>query len=497
MANTEEVQSYQPVSPETGPSGAGDLSIEWRGIQPVPLNDRYGGLARLGAIWFSSNMTPVSILVGVVGTTLGLSLTQTICAIVIGNVLGAIPVGLMSAMGTRTGAPQIALARLPFGKSVSLVSLLAYTEGILFLALAAIFGVQALQEVTHMPFLPALVITFAVEATVSLVGYELIHIFESIAAVLVIIGFIILTIATISKASSIHIHQTIHGSDAVGAFILMAAITFGYTVGWSPYASDYCRYLPPTTSRIKLFAWAAGALVVATVWLDILGVAAGAVLGNGSPTEAMYRLVGGGPLGIFLMFAIFVGVIAYIAPTDYSAGLQALAAGLRMRRPYITGITAVLCGLLTWWLNEGDLATKAENYILLTTYWITPFLAIITIDWWLRSRDNDPRRYDFPVYRMLHSGWKAATALVVGYVVSLPFSDTTVGSQWAQDSKGLSILFGSVSRSALHGGDLAFPVGFLAGGLIYSLLLAVSGGSKIRRTSLASDDEYVQAPLMG
>ena len=58
------------------------------------------------------------------------------------------------------------------------------------------------------------------------------------------------------------------------------------------------------------------------------------------------------------------------------------------------------------------------------------------------------------------------SALALGFVASLPFSNTTEGATLAAYGGVLKILFGSVSGH-ISGGDLAYPVGILVGGFAY------------------------------
>ena len=125
-----------------GPTHAGDLHVEWRGLESVPENLRYGTPRRLGTLWFAANLTPVALFIGVIGVTIGLNFWQNALAIGIGGALGSIPVALLSVTGMRSGYPQMALARLPFGKFITLIGVAVYAESVVFLAIAAIFGVK-------------------------------------------------------------------------------------------------------------------------------------------------------------------------------------------------------------------------------------------------------------------------------------------------------------------------------------------------------------------
>ncbi len=464
----------QAAENEVGPTHEGDLAIEWRGLMPVPPDKRYGGPFSMATLWFTSQLSPIPLYIGVIGAAsfIGLGIVPNVLAIVLGNILGAAAIGAISLMGPPSGAAQMVLARLPFGKSITLVGLVAYVESLIFVALGAIFGAQALQVIVNMPFAVALILVFGLEAVISVTGYELLHRFEKWMAVAVGIGFLILTVVVVSKAGSIHINQTMHGADAVGSFILMTAIAFGFAFGWAINATDYCRYLPATTSPRALFGWVFAGLFVGCVWLEVLGLAAASILPNLAPMNSIYQLLGGGFLGVVVLLTIYFGVVAQLCIEDYSAGLQVLAAGIRVPRPVMTAISACLCFGLTYWLATGNLAANAENAVLLSTYWVGPFVGIIAVDWWRRDSHSVAGVLN---YRQLPSGLNALVAVVVAFVVSLPFSNTTVGYDLAQHGGFLAVLFGGASTNWLHGGDLAYPVGLVVGAALYALLERVTG----------------------
>jgi len=57
-------------------------------------------------------------------------------------------------------------------------------------------------------------------------------------------------------------------------------------MSWAPYASDYSRYLPETTSRIKVLLYAMLGGAVASIWMEAVGMLTGLATGNysGLPT---------------------------------------------------------------------------------------------------------------------------------------------------------------------------------------------------------------------
>jgi NCS1 family nucleobase:cation symporter-1 len=250
--------------------------------------------------------------------------------------------------------------------------------------------------------------------------------------------------------------------DQVGAFILFAAIAASFVVAWGLYASDYSRYLPVDSPRSTIFWYTVAGLTLSAGWIEILGLAV-ADKATGPAVGTIRDILGGGLLGALAMIAIAIGTVAVNAMNDYTGSLSLLAAGVRIRRVYSAIAVAVLGFLFTLYLNNGDLQGKFESYLLFVLYWVTPWAGVVLADWWLRGR---PRRFEarrLVDFQSLPSGALALVALVVGFVVSLPFQTSSFGQEIA-DATGLPI---NGLAPALHYADIAFVVGFLVSAAIY------------------------------
>src|SRR6185369_620655 len=105
---------------------------------------------------------------------------------------------------------------------------------------------------------------------------------------------------------------------------------------------------------------------------------------------------------------------------------------------------------------------KVENILLFLSYWIAPWAAVVLADWWLRRGHADVSRLvDFGA---LKSGTIALAAAVIGFVVSLPFQQSSLGED-LRKSTGLPI--NAISDDVLHYADLAYVVGFIVAYAIF------------------------------
>ncbi|HTS15731.1 MAG TPA: cytosine permease, partial [Candidatus Sulfotelmatobacter sp.] len=384
---------------------------------------------------------------------LGLGFADGLLAIVVGNLIGAALVGVLSAMGPRTGMAQIPASRLPFGKAIVVPAVINWLSTIAWDAINAFFGAYAIDVISGgaVPFPVGLLIVVLCQAGLSVVGYEAIHTFEKYAAIGLAILFGVVTVAVLSKANFSLADGT---GSGLGTFVLMTTIAGSFNLAWALYASDYSRYLPSATSSSRVFSYTFLGLLLSAVWIEVLGLAVFGALDATltDPTHQINALLGGGILGALAMIAIFFGTVAVNAMNDYTGSLSLLAAGVRVARPVSALVVGVLSYLATLYLYQANFNTTFENYLLFITYWIGPWAAIVLIDAYRRrGRTIDGSRA--VAYSLLPTGLNALIALVVGFVVSIPFMDT-------------NLFVGPIS-SSLGGADFAYVVGFVVAGLVY------------------------------
>lgn len=442
---------------ETMPRGEGDLTIEGHGIDPIPREARYGSVSRVFTVWFTPNLVPAAFALGTLATAsfIGLGWWAGLAAIVVGNIISAAVVGVLAAMGPRSGMAQIPSARLPFGKSIVVPGVVNWLSTIAWDAINAFFGAYAIDVITGgaIPFPLALAIVILCQAALSIVGYEAIHTFEKYAAIGLFLLFAVVSVAAVPKMD----FALGNGSGAtLGTFVLMTTIVGSFNLAWGLYASDYTRYLDVHTSGSRIFLWTFLGLALSATWLETLGLAVSNALGSSTAdaTHQINQIVGGGLVGALAMIAIFFGTVAVNAMNDYTGSLSLLAAGVRIWRPISAAVVGVLSFLATLYLYYGNFQSTFENYLLVITYWIGPWVAIVLVDWYRRGGRFDARRVIG--FANLPSGRNALISLVVGFVVSIPFFNQT--------------LYEGPAAQALGGADITYVVGFVVAGILYWIL---------------------------
>jgi nucleobase:cation symporter-1, NCS1 family len=447
------------------PSREGDLSIEGHGMDPIPASARYGSVARVFTVWFTPNLVPAAFFLGTLAAAsfIGLGFWTSIAAIIVGNLVGSVIVGLLATMGPRTGMAQMPLARLAYGKSIVVPGLLNWVSCIGWDGINSVFGAAAISILTGLPFIVSLLVIVVCQGALGILGYEAIQTFEKYMAIVLGAMFVVLTIAILGQAGTgVARTDAVSGADQIGSFILYSTIIASFVLAWALYASDYTRYLPEATSSSRVFWWTVLGLSLSAGWVESLGLLVADKATEGGAVDTINTILSGTPLAALAMIAIGIGTVAVNAMNDYTGSLSLQAAGLRVPRVYSAILVAILGFGVTLWLNAGDLVGKVENILLFLSYWIAPWAAVVLADWWLRrGRADVSRLVDFST---LPSGFLALGAAIIGFVLSLPFQQSSLGEDLR---KSLGVPINAISDDVLHYADLAYVVGFIVAFAIY------------------------------
>jgi NCS1 family nucleobase:cation symporter-1 len=453
------------------PSGSGDLAIETHGITPVPEDNRYGTPRRLFTVWFAPQMNMTGVFTGSLAIVFGLGFWLGLLAMVIGTLLGSLPVAYLSTWGPRTGTGQLPASRMAFGPTVVLPAIVQWLSSIAWDGLVGLFGGEALSTLLHIPFWAGVLIVLALQGAVGIFGYELIHRVEAVMTVVLVITFAVLTIKLLSGNHQIVTPPTVHHGDLVGSFILEVTVALSLAISWASYASDYSRYLPASTPRKPVFWYSMGGIVLGYIAIQAIGIAGAKALGA-ETAVGVRDIMGGGFLGALALVVIALASVGSNVMNDYSGSLALQTVGVRVRRPISAVVVTVLAFFLILWMHGGNTSSRFENVLLFVGYWIPAFVAIVTIDWYYRARGRhtiNPARES----TLQADAIAAIITFVVAFGASVPFMDT-------------SIIVGPVAK-AWHGADVAYFVNFLVAAIIY-------GGYRVWRHRAAAPAASLGTP---
>jgi NCS1 nucleoside transporter family len=460
-----------------GDYGAKVIAVEPGGAEFVPLRERHGNPVQLLWTWLSPNLEFATVFLGVFATTLpftNLTFTQAFWAILIGSGLGSFSHAVLSARGPRHGVPQMVLSRIPFGwfGNVLPAGLNAVIAGIGWFAVNSVSGAFALNSLTGLPKWLCLVIIVVFQIGIAFFGHNLIQTFERYAAPVLAVIFAIACIMTFAKA---HYSVPQRGGD-LGGFLIVVGATFGYAAGWNPYGADYTRYLPQNTSRFRTGLFAGLGVFVSCVVLELAGAASTSLAVDADAPTSAFTSPLGPVVGKLTLLAIAVGAVAANAINIYSGALSFTALGFRLPLRAARAITAVVFGVLGFLLalfGLKDAGHSYENFLLVISYWIGPWLGVFFTDQFLRRG----HRVDGFLFDRKHNPFAGWISMLVGIVVSV----------WLFANQ--SLFTGVVPKAVPQVGDIAFFVGFLIAGILYAVLFTLQRGREPQDAVLVTPEK--------
>jgi len=445
-----------------GHYGTQVIAVEPGGAEFIPLNERHGRPIQLFWTWTSPNMEFATIFVGVLAISVfGLGFWEAALALALGSLIGGITQGILSMRGPEYGVPQMVLSRLGFGYwgNALPAGLNSVTAGIGWFAVNSVSGAFALNVLTHWPKVLCLLIIVVLQVVVAFFGYNLVHLFERYAFPVLAVIFLIASGVILSKAHPGAVHHTIPG-----AFLLTFGASFGYAVGWNPYAADYTRYFKPSANKVAIAWWAGLGLFLSCTLLEIVGAAAATVTGaNGAgsnPTGAFTGLLNK-PLADLTLLAIALGAVAANVLNIYSGALSFTAIGIKLPLSLRRAIVALgfgAIGFFVGWSALPNAGTRYENFLLIIAYWIAPWLAVYFCDQLLRRHPDEAL-----LFATRRTNWAGPVAMLAGMGISIwLFSNQTE-------------YVGVVPTHYPAVGDLTFEVGFVITAAVYLIWHAVAG----------------------
>jgi NCS1 family nucleobase:cation symporter-1 len=322
------------------------------------------------------------------------------------------------------------------------------------------FALQALFGGANVPFFLAFLVIVVAQVLVAALGHNLIHVFERWALPLLGVVFIIACFFIFQKGN-----YGYSSAPVPGGFWLAFTAAFGYAVGWNPFAADYSRYMAPTVDRRMVGIWAGLGVFISCVVLEFAGAVLVTVAGTKwGPTDiptAQLQLAMPDWVYYPTLLCIALGAVAANALNIYSGtmslvslGIREMGMTLRQRRAVLAVIVGVI-GFLGGVIFQAQVApgSKYEFFLILISYWIAPWLAVIFVDYWLRRGDygDESIFYNTKVFR-----WQGVVAMGVGLVVSVYLFANVFG-----------VYIGPIPTNNPGIGDITFIVGFLITAVLY------------------------------
>lgn len=486
------------MAQDTTTLSSGTLTtVEQRGIEPVPHDERNGAAGALFWVWFAAN---ISILGLPLGATLvafqRLTIWQALVVAVIGAAGSFAVVGVVSIAGRRGGAPGLTLSRAVFGvrgnvgpTAVSLLSRLGWetvnttTAAFVLLSLFTIlFGTNGDAKANPVLTIVAILVFVAATVLVSGLGHAFIVAVQKWATW--IFGALNVLVAVFLV---VRVNWDVVGSQPAGPVAAMVigigTIAAGTGIGWATAGADIARY---TRTSVKAGALISASAAGAGIPLVVL-VGLGALVSAGDPTLAQ----AGDPVAAIrdllpswmatpYLIAAFGGLLLSNHLSVYSASLTTLTLGVKVPRVWAVGVDVVVTtlGAMYFMLVADGFYAPFITFISVLAVPITAWLGVFIADMTKRRWYDPVALLDLrPGGRYWYRGgvaWGALGAWVVAIIIGFLFTSIQVGSAHP-------VYVGALSNSWIGANGLGWIVTFIVAAAVYLL----TGGARGQLTAPA------------
>jgi purine-cytosine permease-like protein len=444
----------------------GDLMIEKRSIDYVPIAERHGKVWHLWPVWFSGDAHLATVAAGVVGVSLGGNLVWMALAVFLGCGFGTFFMAFHSTQGPQLGLPQMIQSRPQFGYVGALlvwgVALIAYIG---FNVFNQILAAQTVLSLYGGDSALVMLVFTAISLALAVIGYDLIHLAQRTVAYLLIAALLVFTVAVFAKGNFAAHELALRDFRSV-PFLAQFFAAASYQIAWSIYVSDYSRYLPRDVGVGASFCWTYLGAFVGGTWMMLVGTLAAALYPTLEVATAL-RTVADSVLPGFgkpLLLCSLVGLVTITSLNYYGASLTFLSVmdSIKPSPPTIAKRLATLCisALVATCLAlsaSHNFVEQFSEFLDVLLYLFTPWTAINLVDfYWIRKGHYSVREIFNP--HGMYGRWNARGlwAYGIGFLAMIPFFST-------------SHFKGPVAK-ALGGSDVAMLVGLPVSALVYIVL---------------------------
>ncbi len=449
----------------TIPKGIEVHSIDW-----VPENERHGRLWHQPIFWFLGDFQFVTISIGFIGPSMGLSILWTFVAGSLGIIIGTAFMAFHGSQGPKLGLPQLIQSRAQFGYRGVVVPL--FVTLFTYIALNVIGQISIAQGLAQSYGWSEIwmeILTAVLAGTLAIFGHDWLHrafqwIFYITLPLTVVISIGILT----GQAGTIS-HTSSHYGFSWVAFMVMLGAALSYNVSYAVYVSDYSRYLPRKTRSGSVIASVFFGAAASPIWLIAMGAWLAVHLGV---TSALVGLIDAGNnmiphLGTVTGLLSVVALVAVTGMNGYGASLTILTGFDCFKKVSPTRLVrsaAVVVSVIIWFVIGAAISGTAVNAfgtaLTLMLYLLIPWSATNLMDFFL------VRKGHYAIMDLFSPGgiygawnWRGLTAFAAGFVAEIPFMVLPSPINYT----------GPVAN-ALAGVDISWIAGLIVTVLVYWLL---------------------------
>jgi NCS1 family nucleobase:cation symporter-1 len=217
-------------------------------------------------------------------------------------------------------------------------------------------------------------------------------------------------------------------------------------MSWSPYASDYSRYLPEITSRSYIAIYVFTGAVVASFLTEVVGVLV-AIIAPGASTPIAALKIAMGGFGAFAVVAVILGATTANVLNLYSNTISAKVLDIRLPRWQLAVVGGALAFIVAL-IGYQNFTQNYQHFLIVLDYWIMPWLAVVLIDFYVLKHREPMGFSEAPSWNR-----NGLIAFIIGLVVSIPFMSEA--------------FYTGPFASVFGGADFGYFIGFIVAAVVY------------------------------
>jgi NCS1 family nucleobase:cation symporter-1 len=309
--------------------------------------------------------------------------------------------------------------------------------------------------VPGLPFFVAAAILVVVQTLLVTYGHNVIQEFERYMVLILGLLFAISTVIALTHGSTIAAWHPKPSGGTLALFATVLGASFSYIMSWSPYASDYSRYLPEITSRSYVAIYVFIGAVLASFVTEVVGMLV-AILAPGAPNAPAALKIAMGGFGAFAVVAVILGATTANVLNLYSNTMSAKVLDIRLPRWSLAVLGGVL-GFLLALVGYQDFLHNYQNFLIVLDYWIMPWLAVVLLDFYVFGH-REPMGFSEAV----PVNWNGLISWLIGLGVSLLFISEQFQVFGLKAHGPFATWFGDA--------DFGYFIGFIVAGVVYVIL---------------------------
>ncbi|MDM5196491.1 cytosine permease [Fictibacillus enclensis] len=357
-------------------------------IAPTPASERSMNFFGTFALWLAANVVITTVMTGMMFVP-DISFKDAMLAILIGSLIGGVPLALTGNIGTRTGLPTMVITRASFGQKgaalpaiVNTIILIGWSWIQAYMAgLSLNYAIEYMTGYSNINLF--VILTEVLVVCVTIYGHRGVESIEKwvSVAMLILSALLFFKLFTAYDASSLISMKLNENPEITGiiAFDIVVATAFS----WMSTVCDFNRNCK--SQKTGMWGTYLGYLLATLLAMGLGAVVSGfSILSNMEQTYDPTVLLSAYGFGLVASIVVFFSVLSTNVMALYSATMSFMNVFPKTGFWMPTLVMGILCTAGA--LLKETLMTHFFNFILLIATLFIPVFAIVLVDYFFLKK---------------------------------------------------------------------------------------------------------------